>query len=145
MTQISPTKHSLGGSQPHLHMGLVVRRVRGVASAGARRGCLQMRYGGCACSGLAVLWYVDRSGVEVKRGFEFCHSTRNASRIQCLNTRFPLPTVLCAGYNVKLIFFFDVCFCSTSAFRLITLGKMKIISKQTSTQFIREALCIELK
>ena len=47
------------------------------------------------------------SGVEAKRGVEFCHSTRNASRIrqkvewrgdtECLNTRFPLPTVLCAG------------------------------------------------
>ena len=30
-----------------------------------------------------------RSGVEVKRGVEFCHSTHN-----CLNTRFPLP-ILC--------------------------------------------------
>ena len=25
---------------------------------------------------------------------------------ECLNTRFPLPTMLCAGYNVNLIFFF---------------------------------------
>ena len=25
---------------------------------------------------------------------------------ECLNTRFPLPTVLCAGYSVKLIRFF---------------------------------------
>ena len=25
---------------------------------------------------------------------------------QCLNTRFPLPTLLCAGYSVKLIWFF---------------------------------------
>ena len=52
-----------------------------------------------------------RSGVEVKRGVEFCHSTRNASRIrqkvgtECLSTRFPLPTLLCAGYSVMLIWF----------------------------------------
>ena len=26
---------------------------------------------------------------------------------ECLNTRFPLPTLLCAGYNVKLIFYFN--------------------------------------
>ena len=48
-----------------------------------------------------------RSGVEVKRGVEFCHSIRKASRIrqkvgtECLNTRFPLPTLLWAGYSVK--------------------------------------------
>ena len=24
---------------------------------------------------------------------------------ECLNTRFPLPTLLCAGYSVKLIFY----------------------------------------
>ena len=24
---------------------------------------------------------------------------------ECLNTGFPLPTLLCAGYSVKLIFF----------------------------------------
>ena len=43
-------------------------------------------------------------------GVEFCHSTRNASKkfgrkwgTECLNTRFPLPTLLCAGYSVKLI------------------------------------------
>ena len=53
-----------------------------------------------------------RSGVEIKRGVEFCHSTRNASRIrqkvgrtECLNIRFPLPTLLYEGYSVKLIFF----------------------------------------
>ena len=52
-----------------------------------------------------------RSGVEAKRGVEFCHSTRNASRIrqevgtECLNTSFPLPTLLRAGYSVKLIYF----------------------------------------
>ena len=51
------------------------------------------------------------SGVEVKRGIEFCHSTRNSSRIaegrtwgtECFNTRFAL---LCAGYSVKLIYLF---------------------------------------
>ena len=25
---------------------------------------------------------------------------------ECLNTRFPLPTLLCAGYSVKLIYFY---------------------------------------
>ena len=50
-----------------------------------------------------------RSGVEVKRGVEFCHSTRNASRIWqkvgngVSDTRIPLPTLLCAGYSVKPI------------------------------------------
>ena len=28
-------------------------------------------------------------------------------RTECLNTRFPLPTLLCAGYSVKLIFNFE--------------------------------------
>ena len=43
-----------------------------------------------------------RSGVEAKSGVEFRLSTRNASkfrrkvRIECLKTRFPLPTLLCA-------------------------------------------------
>ena len=40
-----------------------------------------------------------------KRGVEFRHSTRNASRkwgTECLNTRFPLHTLLCMGYSVKL-------------------------------------------
>ena len=52
-----------------------------------------------------------RSSVEVKRGVEFRHSTRNASTKlaesggECLNTRFPLPTMLCAGYSVQLIYF----------------------------------------
>ena len=27
-------------------------------------------------------------------------------RTECLNTRFPLPTLLCAGYSVKLIYFY---------------------------------------
>ena len=40
-----------------------------------------------------------RSGVKAKRGVEVRHST--------LNTRFPLPTLLCAEYSVKLIFNFD--------------------------------------
>ena len=50
-----------------------------------------------------------RSGVEAKRGVDFCHLTRNASRIRQKMgnrksyTRFPLPTLLCAGYSVKLI------------------------------------------
>ena len=35
--------------------------------------------------------------VKAKRGVEFRHSTR-----KCLNTRFPLPTLLCAGNSVKL-------------------------------------------
>ena len=39
-----------------------------------------------------------RSGVEAKRGVEFRHSTRNASRgTECVNTRFPLPTLLYAS------------------------------------------------
>ena len=29
-------------------------------------------------------------------------------RTECVNTRFPLPTLLCAGYSVKLIFFFII-------------------------------------
>ena len=52
-----------------------------------------------------------RSDVKANRGVESCHSTRNASRIrqkvetECLNTRFPLPTLLYSGYSVKLIYF----------------------------------------
>ena len=51
-----------------------------------------------------------RSGVEAKRGVEFCHSTRNFPKIRQKvgNTRFPLPTLLCAGYSVKLNFFFNI-------------------------------------
>ena len=51
-----------------------------------------------------------RSGIEAKRGVEFCHLTRNASRIRqkvgngVSFTRFPLSTLLYAGYSVKLIF-----------------------------------------
>ena len=49
-----------------------------------------------------------RSGVEVKRGVEFCHSTMPPEfgrkwGTECLNAKFPLPTLLCAGYSVKLI------------------------------------------
>ena len=45
------------------------------------------------------------------RRVEFCYSTPNASRkdrkwgTECLNTGFPLPTMLCARYSVKLIYF----------------------------------------
>ena len=45
-----------------------------------------------------------RSGVEDKRGVEFCHSRKWGS--ECLNTRFPLPTLQCAGYSVKMIYFY---------------------------------------
>ena len=38
-----------------------------------------------------------RSGVKAKRGVEYLHSTRNG-----LNTRSPLPTLLCAGYLREL-------------------------------------------
>ena len=53
-----------------------------------------------------------RSSVEAKHGVEFCHLTRNASRIRqkvgngVSYTRFPLPTLRSAGYSVKLIYFF---------------------------------------
>ena len=52
-----------------------------------------------------------RSGVEAKRGVKLCHLTRNASRIRLKvgngisYTKFPLLTLLCAGYSMKLIFF----------------------------------------
>ena len=57
---------------------------------------------------LKLIFLFLRSGVEVKRGFEFHHSTRNAStfRRKVGNIRFPLPTLLCAGYSVKLIYLF---------------------------------------
>ena len=55
-----------------------------------------------------------RSGVEAKRGVEFHLSTVNTQYLylglggkwetECLNTRFPLPTLLCAGYSMKLIY-----------------------------------------
>ena len=60
---------------------------------------------------LKFIFPFPRSGLEAKRGVEFCHSTRKASRnqqkvgMECLNTRFPLPTLLCAGYSVKLILY----------------------------------------
>ena len=42
---------------------------------------------------LKFIFSFFRSGVEAKAGTE------------CLNTRFPLPTLLCARYSVKLIIF----------------------------------------
>ena len=60
------------------------------------------------CMNITFMLSFLRYGVKDKRGVEFCHSTRNASRIrqkwgtECLNTRFPLPTLQCAGYSVKL-------------------------------------------
>ena len=52
-----------------------------------------------------------RSGVEVKRGVG--SATQHAMPpefgrklgTECLSTGFPLPTLLCAGYSVKLFFF----------------------------------------
>ena len=47
--------------------------------------------------------------VEAKGGVEIRHSTRNASgkwETECFKTRFPLPTLLCAGQReADLIFF----------------------------------------
>ena len=55
---------------------------------------------------------------EVKSGVEFRHSTRNTSQIRqkvgngvsylLTYTRFPLPTLLTAGYSVKLFFFINI-------------------------------------
>ena len=56
-----------------------------------------------------------RSGVEAKRGVGLCHLTRNASRIRqkvgnaVSFTKFLLPTLLCAGYSVKLMYNIYVC------------------------------------
>ena len=51
-----------------------------------------------------------RSGVEDKRRVEYCDSTHamppESGRkwgTECLNTRFPLPTLQCVGYSVKVI------------------------------------------
>ena len=58
---------------------------------------------------LCIIFSFLRSAVEAKRGVEFRYSTRVASWILlkkgelCLNTRSPLPIMLCAGYCVKLI------------------------------------------
>ena len=52
-----------------------------------------------------------RSGVETKRGVlpRNTQCLQNpAERGECLNTKFPLPTLLCAGYNVKLIYFWCI-------------------------------------
>ena len=50
-----------------------------------------------------VLYSLD---VEAKRGVKFRHCTRNVSRekrgTKCLNTRHPLPTLLCGGSSVRL-------------------------------------------
>ena len=43
-----------------------------------------------------------RSGFEAKRGVEFRHSTRNACRTW-RKVGNSLPTLMCAGYRVKLI------------------------------------------
>ena len=57
-----------------------------------------------------------RSGVEAKR--VLLSSAQHAMSpefgrnwgTECLNTRFPLPTLLCAGYSVKMIhFFYFIC------------------------------------
>ena len=58
---------------------------------------------------LKFLFPFLRSGIQAKRGVEFYHLPRNASRIRqkvgngVYFPRFPLPTLLCAGYSVKLI------------------------------------------
>ena len=52
-----------------------------------------------------------RSGVEARRGVKFCHSMLSEFGkkwgTECLDTRFPLPTLLCAGIqreaNLSLI------------------------------------------
>ena len=55
-----------------------------------------------------------RYGVEAKRGIEFRHSARNAFRIRgkvgigVSKLYFPLPTLLCAGYSVKLIIIIEI-------------------------------------
>ena len=38
-----------------------------------------------------------RSGVVAKSGVEFHHSVRVKWETECLTTKFPLPTLLCAG------------------------------------------------
>ena len=53
-----------------------------------------------------------RSSVEAKRGVEFCHLTRNASRMWqkvgngVSDTTFLLSTLLCAAYSVKLMIYY---------------------------------------
>ena len=57
---------------------------------------------------LNLYFYFLRSGVQAKRSVEFCHLIRNVSGIRqkvgngVSFTTFPLPTLLCAGYSVKL-------------------------------------------
>ena len=53
-----------------------------------------------------------RSGVDLKRGVAAAAATQHAMPqefggkrgTECLNTSFPLSTLLCAGYSVKMIF-----------------------------------------
>ena len=92
------------------------------ASRGAGAHSVTVKSSGCGfgphCRSIAEMKYLFtlmfsflRSGVEAKSGVEFRHSTRNASRSRrkvgngVSYTRFPLPTLLCAGYSVKLIKF----------------------------------------
>ena len=42
---------------------------------------------------------------------------------ECLNTRFPLPTLLCAGYSVNLIYLFFLKIIPTSKHKAV--GKMR--------------------
>ena len=79
-----------------------------------------------------------RSCVEEKRGLEFCHSTRNASRIRqkmgngvSYDTRFLLPTLGHTGYSVKLIWFIYLTIYIDSYWILLShdkYRKIKIIS-----------------
>ena len=55
---------------------------------------------------LHLYFHFLRPGVEAKRSVEFRQRKTSRNRrkgTECLNTRFPLPTLLCAGYIVKLI------------------------------------------
>ena len=49
------------------------------------------------------------SGGAVKRGVEICHATLQFGgkcETKYLNTKFPLSTLLCAGYSVKHFFIY---------------------------------------
>ena len=58
---------------------------------------------------LKFLFPFFRSGVEDKHGVEFCSQLAMYPEFgrkwgtECFNIRFPLPTLQCAGYSVKLI------------------------------------------
>ena len=78
------------------------------------------------------------SAVEDKRGVEFCHSTRNAFRIwqkvgngvtQCLNTRFPLPTLQCESD----LFYYYLVFCKFFPYNLVFV-LLKSVRKVTFFQ-----------